>query len=1410
MTNARFRPTRAGIVNLWDYRDQEFSFADGRLVLRGPNGSGKTKALEVLFPFVFDGRIEPRRLNPFAGEERTMKSNLLYRGQETAYSYVWMEFCRGDNDDPEAVTVGIGMRASRGTDKVSRWYFVVDGRVGIDFSLLGDDDRPFTRKQLVDEVGTDSVVDRPIDYRAAVDARLFGLGLQRYDQLINLVLTLRRPQLAKNLDPKGLSRALTDGLRPLDDALVLEAARSFSDMEEVGRALDALTAADTAAASFVDVYRKYLRQHARGAVDQVAERLTAVESAVAAVRAAAAETAAATAAHDSARAQAEAADAALDAARANHEALAQSGAYEDKQQIDALARVVDDLRRGAEGLARREDDARAAAERRGSELDEATAAAESATAAAERAHAALRDSARDAGLEWESAGDDRHPARGSGAEAVATRARALAEQRSEDVRVVAAALDAQAKAHAERVRAGEFAERAVAARTDAEAALAAAEADVEAARSRVLRALRDWWSGRVGLYASVDVGVEMFDVLCEGARRLGQSEAPTLTSIVHEHTASTADAIRRREHDARADSRLAQERLDTLTAERARVAGEHDDAPPTTVPHSPERDVLPGAPLWRLVRFRDDIDPTDAGGVEAALESAGLLDAWVLPEGHDIPSEVADRFLAPGRRAEGPSLADVLEPEGTANRDDTAGVDVPRVQAVLESVALSLEADGVATAVDGRFRHGLLSGRHDKTDAEYIGATARERRRRARLAQLDADIDDASAVRDRADHTAAEAAELLSALASAAKELPRAAPVSTALASVAEAAGALRSRTESADAAAQDHDRSVVDANAQDEHVRRVASGRGIAPDPTALDAVRAALTHFTHSADTWVTARRETANAVERAERAGMLAAEAERDAEAAASDTADAERNHATRAAHLDTLRENLGADAEQIEADLARARQRIDECQAVERAARDATGSAAKRVGSAEQARDSAATTLLTAFVEAHKAAQLLRPYARRDVLALLDATPVADWPEREEAWLTPEQLAYRVETDLSDENSRATDSPVDTHPVLPDVVAALYASLTAATDGVRHSESAAKSTRTNVVTALQEFESDLSSTGQGYQLSWDTPDGVIVAEVRDEQGVSSVADFAARIARARADQELLLTDSERRILEDALLTGLAQQIHERTVDARSLIAQMASEMRERRMSSGATIGLRWTLADGLDDGGRAVAKLLDRDASSLGGDDLAAMRAYFASRIRTERAAHPERSYPEILSSALDYRTWRTFTFAIVDSNGEEERLTVARHSALSGGEQSVSLHLPLFAAAHVMLDSADPHAPRLLALDEAFAGVDENGRTELLGLSVQFDLDLFMTGYDLWVTSPEVPACAHYSLSHSAAEHAVSALLVVWTGEGLDTEYGTGSLSEALGSPGTRRIRPEARDVLEFDAEVDVV
>ncbi len=241
----------------------------------------------------------------------------------------------------------------------------------------------------------------------------------------------------------------------------------------------------------------------------------------------------------------------------------------------------------------------------------------------------------------------------------------------------------------------------------------------------------------------------------------------------------------------------------------------------------------------------------------------------------------------------------------------------------------------------------------------------------------------------------------------------------------------------------------------------------------------------------------------------------------------------------------------------------------------------------------------------------------------------------------------------------------------------------------------------------------------------------------------------------------------------------------------MDAKDLIRAMNTEMRSRKMSSGKTVGVRWLLADRLDDEQRTVCGLLDADASRLNPDALARMRGHFAAQIKTARARHRELPYRELLAQVLDYRRWRQFVFQMVSAEGTEEKLTRSRHSQLSGGEQAVSLHLPLFAAAHAMLNSALPHAPRLLALDEAFAGVDDTGRGELMGLAAQFDLDLFMTGYDLWATQAAVRAAAHYDLAHSPLEHTVSALLLVWDGAQLLADE-VGELSAALGSPGSRR------------------
>src|SRR5690606_15488885 len=117
----RFRITRAGVLNVWQYDEQVFDFADGRLLLRGTNGAGKSKTMEMLLPFVIDG--DTRRITA-SGRHQTSLLWLLmdgYDGQSRT-GYVWVEFSRTAVDGrPETLTCGVGMRATAAARNATSW-----------------------------------------------------------------------------------------------------------------------------------------------------------------------------------------------------------------------------------------------------------------------------------------------------------------------------------------------------------------------------------------------------------------------------------------------------------------------------------------------------------------------------------------------------------------------------------------------------------------------------------------------------------------------------------------------------------------------------------------------------------------------------------------------------------------------------------------------------------------------------------------------------------------------------------------------------------------------------------------------------------------------------------------------------------------------------------------------------------------------------------------------------------------------------------------------------------------------------------------------------------------------------------------------------------------------------------------
>ena len=688
--------------------------------------------------------------------------------------------------------------------------------------------------------------------------------------------------------------------------------------------------------------------------------------------------------------------------------------------------------------------------------------------------------------------------------------------------------------------------------------------------------------------------------------------------------------------------------IDQWRAERAAIAAERDQAPPPFAARTADRTGMAGAPFWATVDFAADVDDATAATVEAALHAANLLDAWVSATVVEVPdSETELRALPAADRPAGRTLADVLtpEPDGPIDRDV--------VQSILASVAVLDSAPaGAATGpaptvwMTGGFRSGIQLGNHRKPQAEYIGATARARRRAARLAALDEQLSAGAAVIDQIRSRIDELEQLLTGVALARRDLPSLAPMRQAIRAVDTAAGALRALNAELDERRVALDQAVAAVGGAERVLHTAAAQRSMPFDTAGVDGVAAALVRFGRAVGHLVAARSTAAAKVERQVGAAEELLAAEQALLEAVEQAELSHTEHRTREEELRTLRAAVGSSVDQLEHDIRQTTEHLDLAGVQERRALQSELDASAAAGRDSERINGATGTVLSAIREAQRDARRLAPYAGPDVrgaLRLPAGTP--RWPGSSDQWTSPEQLTAT----LGDQLTRDADISLD--PV-PREVEQLLAAIIGVTAELRPTESSLKSSRTRVSQSISELQTQLSAAGHDYRPEFQTDDEVIVVRVADEQGFASIDDFAAHMATARRDQEQLLTEAERRVFEDALLGRLAQQIHDRTMEARDLIADMNREMRRRRMSSGATVGIGWELADAVDPPQRAVSRLLERDAAVLTPDDLASLRAHFAGKIMDLRAGRPDRPYVEVLAEALDYRSWRTFVLTLV--------------------------------------------------------------------------------------------------------------------------------------------------------------
>ncbi|MEU3621064.1 TIGR02680 family protein [Amycolatopsis coloradensis] len=1321
---ARWQPLRAGLVDLFYYDLEEFHFHDGRLLLRGNNGTGKSKVLALTLPFLLDGELSAHRVEPDGDRNKRMEWNLLLGGKHPhneRLGYTWLEFGRALPDgSAEYRTIGCGLKAVAGRGIARHWFFVTDQRVGRDLSLVSPTRVALTREKLKDAVdGHGLVYDTASEYRRAVDEALFGLGIHRYEALVNLLIQLRQPQLSKKPDEKLLSRALTEALPPLDPALVATVAEAFRGLDEERETLRALAEAKTAAEQFLGHYRRYSRiaakrraapvRHTHSKYEQLGRELGEAEAAYEKATVALEETERLLGELTTARTRLEARRAALQSSPEMRDAenLKQVGGEADRLSKFAAERERD-LTSAVGNLRRREEQAETARRTTAADLAVLEQAKDIAQEAAEAAYVAEGHAAVVAD-EDERAGQ------------------ALIERQGNAVDQLQRLLNAATQSEAALRSARESVDRITAEQQGAAERITVAEAAIVEHGAALVDAYRSYAASTEQIRLS-DVD-DLLDALDAWTETL--AGANPAASAVEEAVLRATAEFGRRQAALDAERTAAENERRAIADEIARLEAGGHDAPPRPYTRDEEARVdRPGAPLWKVVDFVPGVNDEHRAGLEAALEAAGILDAWVTPDGGLHSRLTGDVVVKPGIAAPAGGLTAVLAPAIDRADPQAAALADDVVETVLRAIGLGPGAD-TWVAVDGRFAVGVLSGAWRKDKAGYLGEGAREAARRERILRLREE----AARLDRHLAELADAVDRLTAQRAALTAEHRAQPNDNDLRDThVKLAGEHESKRRidvRLDEAVVVSGECSDEAEQARERVIEFAGDVGLPTDLEELARVRGALGDYRVAlAGLWPAARalaRARADAV-KAEDELLAAAEHHGEArESAVNARAEAE----IVAERHRVLVETAGAGVDELYRKLAAVATDLDEREAREKQVRRDEQVVREERGTANGRRVTLRESIATAVAERDQAIGELRAFATTGLLTT--AIPELDFPDPDKEWA-------------------------------PNPAVALARAINAALDGVDDADRPWELVQQRV-SAEHKLLTDALSR-HGHSVGMTVRDGIIVVDVLFQGRTQDIPTLVAALEVENEQRANLLSAKEREILENHLINEVAGTLQELIGNAEDQVRSINGDLEARPTSTGMRLRLQWrtsrTAPDGLD---RVRDRLLRQIADAWSAEDRNAVGRFLQEQINREHAEDAAGGWVEQLTRALDYRSWHEFAIQRYQ-DGQWRSAT----GPASGGERVLAASVPLFAAASSFYSSsANPHTPRLVALDEAFAGVDDDSRAKCLGLLAAFDLDVVMTSEREWGCYPQVPGLA---IAQLARRDGIDAVLVTpwrWNG-----------------------------------------
>ncbi|MEZ6093451.1 MAG: TIGR02680 family protein [Pirellulaceae bacterium] len=1369
----RWQPIRGGLLNLYLYDSEEFRYENGHLLLRGNNGTGKSRIMALQLPFLLDGQLHSSRVEPDADQSKKMAWNLLMGKHNERTGYTWLEFGKlsepsnngraavspektnnsnGDGFDinsfqdqhEEFITIGCGLSATKGSGMRDPWFFVTNQRIGRDLFLQSESGHPISKSALGDAIGDHGEVFKTAkEYRAEIDDRLFGLGQRRYEAMVELLIQLRKPQLSRELDDKMLARVLGEALPPPSESMIKDVAESFKGLESERIQLDRFRQTREGVDEFLKVYRRYAQVASRRRGQEVRSRNSQYELAQKKLKEAQQEFNDAEEAFQLASTRVDSLEIERGKLSAKLKALQSDPAMKGAQAITDAQSSLDQAKTNLSSTQGDLD----AAEKRVAEcrqqLESTKEQFESQANKTKNIAGSARKTSKECDLanahqtafqyfDWtvSSKIETRELAnlKSTFEKQVQSKNRAAdkVELRNEELK----------SANAELAGKQEQLDRADVAVDEA----IHLEKTAESERTQSVVDYLDsvlMWSKESELLVLPEL-----DSLHDAAQQWSQSSDETSNPIVdlvenaksvcQKHLISEAGKLDLQRSSLRTNLNELVERKHQLE-----IGEQIEPTLPESVSESSRQQRL-GAPFWQLVDFRSNCAAEDRANLEAALQAAGILTAWVTADGDLLNSDTHEVILVSSERGTLPTnkqLSQVMSPISDDQMLSRLNLKREIIETILGTIGLGKESGDTWVCSTGHWKNGIVEGRWTKQHAEFIGSEARDANRLRVVNQLESDIEQVNRQLSEIDAAYSTIQRQQSDLESHLQKLPSDSYVRQSVAKLHLAASETVAR--------------------RNEHLE---IGKSVVLLRQAADAVREQ--RDTDARDLgmllWVDRLGDLKESLAKYERElsefwptcehflHLLKALGE------------AELRHKSEELQLELLNDRLHRRKTEWES----AQQRL-------KTLRQSVGKDADKI----LAEIDATSHDLQTVSEKLETAESERQESDKQKVRLderINAEKKSVDEETAERLVACESFQRLVSLGILKTASRKFD---DTDAVAWSISRTVeVARKTEAKFSKRKSDpSAWDRARQNVTESNQELATALSQHSFVPTLS--TQDGLYVVTVPYEGRDHSVSELYEFLDNEVSQRQLILDENERKIIENHLIGEVASKLNEQIQDAHQLVDQMNVEIQRRPMSTGMTLKFDWKPDDELSGGIVEMCERLLGKSTGWSAAERESIGRFLQSHIQEVRTAREKGTWLEHLREALDYRRWHRFWVMRKQDGGAWKRLTKKTHGTGSGGEKAVALTIPQFAAASAHYQSARSDAPRLILLDEAFVGIDPDMRGKCMELIDVFDLDFLMTSESEWGCYATLPGVGIYQLSTRRGFDAVFLTRWIWNGKG---------------------------------------